>query len=139
MSEDQKKKNKSILGDNLNLDTLFNTTSPSNNNNDALMNLAGSLMQNPNTMNSLMKVASSLFTNDTIVNSVTDINKPKQDGPTPDTAPAQENTELSLISSQLEKLSDELSEIKAQLNEFKEHNKKLIEYILNTNQNSKKK
>ncbi|MDR4947067.1 hypothetical protein [Neobacillus cucumis] len=124
MSENQEKKNKSILGDNLNLDTLFNTTSQSTNNNDALMNLAGSLMQNPDTMNSLMKVASSLFTNDTIGNSVNDMNKPKQDGPTPDTAPAQENTELSLISLQLEKIANELSEIKAQLKAMKKQNKK---------------
>ncbi|MED4229539.1 hypothetical protein, partial [Neobacillus cucumis] len=84
MSENQKKANKSILGDTLNFDTLFNTTTQSNNNNDALINLAGSLMQNPNTMNSLMKVASSLFTNDTIVNSVNEMNKPEQDQPAPD-------------------------------------------------------
>ena len=139
MSENQEKKNKSILGDSLKLDTLFNTASQSNNNNDALMNLAGSLMQNPNTMNSLMKVASSMFTNDTIDNSVNNMNKPKQDGPSPDTAPAQENTELSLISSQLEKLSNELSEIKAQLNEMINYNKKLIKYSLDKKQNSKKK
>ncbi|MBM7652742.1 hypothetical protein [Neobacillus cucumis] len=124
MSENQEKKNKSILGDNLNLDTLFNTTSQSTNNNDALMNLAGSLMQNPDTMNSLMKVASSLFTNDTIDHSVNDMNKPKQDGPTPDTASAQENKELSLISLQLEKIANELSEIKAQLKAMKKQNKK---------------
>ncbi|MED4229304.1 hypothetical protein [Neobacillus cucumis] len=124
MSENQEKKNKSILGDNLNLDTLFNTTSQSTNNNDALMNLAGSLMQNPDTMNSLMKVASSLFTNDTIGHSVNDMNKPKQDGPNPDTASAQENNELSLISLQLEKIANELSEIKAQLKAMKKQNKK---------------
>ena len=159
MSENQKKVNKSILGDTLNFDTLINTTTQSNDNSDSLINLAGNLMQNPDTMNSLMKVASSLFTNNAIVNSVNEMNNPKQDQPAPDTAPAQENTELSLISSQLEKLANELSKIKSQLNELSEiksqlnelsevksqlnelnkQNKQLIKYTSNSNKNSRKK
>ncbi|MFD0824874.1 hypothetical protein ACT8ZR_04320 [Neobacillus sp. M.A.Huq-85] len=135
MSENQNKKNKSILGDNLDLGGLFNNTLQPNSNNDALMNLAGSLMQNPNTMNSLMKVASSLFTNDAVANSVNDTSKPMQD----DSAPSLEKTELSVITSQLEKLSNEIADIKAQLNEYKEHNKMLIEYILKSDKDSKKK
>ncbi|MBI0577194.1 hypothetical protein IEC97_07455 [Neobacillus cucumis] len=135
MSENENKKNKSIFGDNLNLEGLFNNTLQPNSNNDALMNLAGTLMQNPNTMNSLMKVASSLFTNDTMANTVNETSKPKQDDP----VPSQKKTELSVIISQLEKLSNELAEMKAQLNEYKEHNKMLIEYILNSDKNTKKK
>lgn len=137
MSEEQKKPNKSILGDQLNLNSLFNTASQSDNNNNALMNIAGSLMQNPNTMNSLMKVASSMFSNDASTNQVNDSNKPKQDEPA--TVPVQNDKQLSLVTSQLETLVSELQQLKTQLNEFKEYNRTLIEYIVNKKKKSKKK
>ncbi|MGJ7909955.1 hypothetical protein [Neobacillus sp. LXY-1] len=128
MSEEQKKSNKSILGDQLNLNSLLNSTD-----NNALMNLAGSFMQNPNAMNSLMKVASNMLSNDDMKNTGNDHSKQDSTVLSEDII-----NELKLVTLRLDKLGNELHELREQLKEFKEYNQTAIEYIIKKKTKSKK-
>ncbi|MEH7110571.1 hypothetical protein [Bacillus sp. JJ1764] len=127
MSEEQKKSNKSILGDQLNLDSLLNSTD-----NNALMNLAGSFMQNPNAMNSLIKVASNILSNDDMKNTGNDHSEQNSS-----VLSEEVNKELKLVTLRLDKLASELYELREQLKEFNEYNQTAIEYIIKKKKKSK--
>lgn len=159
MCENNNEKKIPSLGDNINLQSLLNNTLKNSNlqkdskNQDQLLNLAGSLMKNPETMGSILKMATGLLSNTSLQKSVNNMGESNQTEPNQDSIqnpinekvdskqaePIKVETNLSFLTEQLERISKDLSDIKHQLNDFKEHNKKLIEYILMIDKNSKKK
>ncbi|MED1470785.1 hypothetical protein [Bacillus salipaludis] len=154
MSENNNEKNIPSSEDNLKLRSLLNNALKNSSmlkdskNPDQVLNLAGSLMKNPDTMSSILKMAADLFSNNSLKeageSNQAETSQDSQQNPVNEKVesksaePAKEETNLSFLTEQLEKISNELSEIKLQLKDFKDHNKKLIEYILGSDESSKK-